>query len=219
VGIRAALGALEATPRIVRAKEGAAPVDLVLATTAVVSGQVTDQVTGRPVAGARVDLRPEGPPPGRGGHTRTTDREGRFEVVEVIPGPWQVTATHAEYLKGRPQTLQIDAVDREAGIHVRLDPGLGIGGVVVDPEGRVVAEANVRIEGTSEDGARVRKNLRTGPDGRFGATGFVRGTYRAVARREGYRNASLPDLFGGETALRLEMRPWAPPPRPPPPSR
>jgi protocatechuate 3,4-dioxygenase beta subunit len=213
VAVRAALGALEARPRVVRTRDGPPePVELRLAPTALLRGRVNDVSTGRGVAGAEIRVRPRGPPGGRGGGTVRTSADGGFEIQDLLAGGWELTVAHRSYLPAKPQTFTIETGDREVDVFPTLDPGLALGGIVTDVAGRPLAGANVYAGGSTSEGRRVRHNGKTGPDGRFRFTGFERGSYRVFARRTGYRNVSVSDLQGGEERLVLTMRPVRPPP-------
>jgi hypothetical protein len=52
----------------------------------------------------------------------------------------------------------------------------------------------------------VRRQATTGKTGRFKLTGFERGDYVLTARRNGYRNASVTSIQGGEDRLVVTMR-------------
>ena len=86
VSVRAALGTLEAQPRGIKTSNlPDKPIELVLAPTVTLKGTVTDLSSRRPVAGARVLIRPRGSPGGRTGRTVTTDAQGTFEALESDP--------------------------------------------------------------------------------------------------------------------------------------
>ena len=62
--------------------------------TGTVRGRVTS-TTGVPLRGAEVRVRD---PNGRENRLVTTDEEGRFEVVNLVPGSWTVSAAKGGFL-------------------------------------------------------------------------------------------------------------------------
>ncbi len=125
-------------------------------------GRVVDQ-SDQPVVGARVELRPV-----QGGDRRmsimrlresgsvkyegTADATGRFEVRDLPAGTWELTARGGGFA---PLTVPGLAVPEGGGSTdlgtVVLVPGVGIEGYAVDPEGRPVPGAEIRLTEASSD--------------------------------------------------------------------
>jgi hypothetical protein len=212
--VRAALGEAEAVPSDAYNLGRAAvpPLRMVLRATGGLSGDVSDLATREPVAGARVTLEPVGVPAGRTGRTVSSDAAGRFEVAGLIPGRWKLVARKNDYLPGPPVEVDLPAESREATARVTVDPGLAVGGVVVDAHGAVLANARVRLEGP-EDGADpnrpARRQASTDARGAFRWQALRPGSYTLTARSSGFLPATLTRLRGGEERLRvvLERRP------------
>lgn len=206
VVVRAALGALEATPEGVATERPPAEVRLVLARTVTLSGRVVELGSSQGVAQARLRVRPVGPPWGRDALERRCDAEGRFRLEGLIPGEVELRWDRGDYLPAPPRTLALSADDDETRVELVLDPGLVLAGRVTDADGRPIAGAAVRADGTSPDlTGPVRRSGAVGPDGRFRLTGFARGTYRLVASAPGHRPQALAGLAGGEERLHLAL--------------
>lgn len=208
VAVRAALGALEAKPRGLNTnKLPEKPIELVLAPTVSLKGTVTDITTRRPIAGARVVVRPRGAPGGRTAQTVRTDEQGTFEAFELIPGTWELLPSRAGYLVAEPRTEDLAGAEGEHEVALTLDPGLALAGTVATEQGRPLDKVRVTVSGTSRMGKRIRRSAITKGDGVFHLTGFETGDYKLVARRNGYRVASIPGLQGGEVRLDVQMKP------------
>ncbi|HET9270121.1 MAG TPA: M56 family metallopeptidase, partial [Vicinamibacterales bacterium] len=131
----------------------------------VIKGQVVEAGTGRPIAGARVEIR------GRGDQVFvTTDQAGRYETRPLMPGTYSVTATapgHATaFYDGRAgspsqeSSLQVQAdtvtVDRSRGaqritvagnVEIRKSITVDVGPGVLVPDIDVAMEATVELSG------------------------------------------------------------------------
>ena len=120
---------------------------------ATLTGQVLEEGTGAPVAGAQVNVMrapTERPAAGTMGVpvrplTTTTDREGRFQVADLEPGRYRISVQKAGF------AMSLDAVappidlgaGESAGINVTLQRGAVIVGRVLDEAGEPLAEAHV----------------------------------------------------------------------------
>ena len=208
VSVRAALGTLEAPPRGIRTSDlPDKPIELVLAPTVTLKGTVTDLSSRRPVAGARVFVRPRGSPGGRTGRTVTTDAQGSFEALELIPGLWELTPSRTGYLTGEAHAEDLAGAEGEREVALYLDPGLVLAGTVSSLQGQWLNNVQLTVSGTSRTGAKVRRTASTKGDGTFRLTGFEAGDYKLVARRNGYRNAAISGLQGGEDRISVQLKP------------
>ncbi len=121
----------------------------------------------RPVAGARVSLQPT-PAPDLWNRIRqarnplrfptaTTDASGRFEVRSLPPGSFDLEVRAHGFA---PLTVPALAIPAGQGVTdlgtVQLAPGGTVHGVVVDPQGEPVADAEVQAKGADRDGALFR---------------------------------------------------------------
>lgn len=206
--VRASLGTLEARPRGIKTTAiPTKPLELRLGSTATFAGEVVDLRTGLPVKNAAVSVVPVGSPGGRTTRKLRTDREGRFEAYELIPGDWKVAIAHAAFLKHESKAATIQKDDEKTEVKIYLDPGLALAGVVEDQDGRPIAKADVYASGRPHGGGSwKRQSGKTDSRGYFRLTGFVRGTYTVMARKSGYRNRRIKNLVGGEQALQVSLK-------------
>lgn len=119
-----------------------ASLDLALAPTGTLRGRVTE--AGNPVSGVPVSLsKSDAMIPGFGGPSARTDDEGRFELADIEPGTYKMSATPKGGARPITRTVEIDArrVTQEdvnlpsGGITGRVtdtDSGDGIEGVVIE---------------------------------------------------------------------------------------
>jgi protocatechuate 3,4-dioxygenase beta subunit len=212
VVVRAQLGSLEATPVGANMKQPpAAPLRLVLAGTVNLQGRVLDQGDGSPVANARVQIAPKGPPWGREGRSLTTDAEGAFRTEALIAGDYEITPRRGDYLASPPRLVTLAADEPEERVELALDPGLVFAGLLTDEHGRPLV-GSVVADGTPDgQTSPLRRSQTTGPDGRFRLTGFQPGLYRVRANAKGYKGQVLDGLRGGESRLRFQLVAVTPP--------
>jgi protocatechuate 3,4-dioxygenase beta subunit len=152
--------------------------------TADVSGRVVDEAS-RPVAGARLELRP-------GSRRIISDEEGNFDFRNVAVGRYTVTAQRIGY---QPLSVQVDVAASGASATIvlvaipRLLDSVRVreraapnrfSGVVLDDAGLPVPDASVTVEGVSN-------TLRTDAQGRFVVPKEVHGTVVIRMRKIGYR--------------------------------
>lgn len=144
----------------------------------------------------------------------TTDAEGRYEVVDMPPGRYTVTATKGGYVslqygQRRPfeQGTAVNVADGQtlAGINLPLPRGGVIAGRISDEFGEPVAQAQVFPQRYTYgvDGVRrlvpVGLSVATDDLGQFRLYGLMPGEYVVSAM---YRNplALTPAGFGGDTS-------------------
>ena len=120
---------------------------------ATLTGQVIEDGTGAPVAGAQVNVMrvlTERPTSGSTifasrPSTTTTDREGRFQVADLEPGRYRISVQKAGFampLDAVAAPIDLGAGERR-GIDVALQRGAVIVGRVLDEAGEPLADARV----------------------------------------------------------------------------
>lgn len=142
-------------------------------------GRVTTAAAA-PVAGVRISA---------GGHSASTDAEGVYAIDGIAPGPQEVRVFHPHYRR-RARTLRIEEGTNR--FDVELEEGFRVSGRVVDPDGRPVAGAQVRLATVSR--AELREHeARTGADGGFVLSPVAAGRYGLEAAASGFAAAKRPE--------------------------
>ncbi len=101
----------------------------------------------------------------------TTDADGRFEIGELTPGKYQVTARHPDYTDASA-SVDVNA-QGASSVELQLAAGGAIGGVVLSETRQPAAGVDVEIEGAGGGGGFGRMMLGGGqstitdPSGRF----------------------------------------------------
>ena len=134
------------------------PAELVLQRDGSVSGRVRDVRTGGPVTPLRIFLDDRaGPRYGSGAVFRNPG--GSFVFTDVAPGKWFLTVYSPGYV---PREVELAVRPGEQRtVEIGLSPGIRVEGVVVDEEGRPVAEARVcaAYDGDPGDSSRPGGNF------------------------------------------------------------
>lgn len=164
-----------------------------------VTGKVVDKVTNKPVSDVRIvaghELRYDMP-------VDWTDAEGSYELVGVRPGIVTVTFGHDDY------ATAIQTIDLHTGktgtLDATLDPGVPVGGVVVDDKGKPVE--HVRVTGDNWQAFKTL-GLRavTGADGRFSFPHVPSGEIEFTFVRPGYGEPKTDRLASGKTDLKIVL--------------
>lgn len=166
----------------------AAPVkvDIALARGAAISGRVIDDA-GKPVAEARVvaasasdpfpviDARRDGV---------VTAGDGSFTLPAISAGSWRLTAAHGDHAPASSPPIIVDGVVAKTGVQLVLSAGAIVRGVVKDPRGQPVANADVRVVVRGSVPWRARRQALSGADGTFVMTGLPRRAVDVVAWHE-----------------------------------
>ena len=114
-----------------------------------IKGIVSDSVTGQDLRTAFVRL------VGKGGtYPAVTDANGKFELVEVAPGTYDLVAEHQGFIEahlgdlgqqGPNVQLRLDPGQTLTGINIKLTPQAVISGRVVDEDGDVWIHGQVNL--------------------------------------------------------------------------
>lgn len=169
--------------------------ELVLQRSLSIVGRVVD-TTGAPIRKFSVVAREQtgGPIPGLGGAQRKRDVEsedGSFELSGLMRGVWLFEASAEDFPRRAP--IEVDLRSGAAApLELVLERGGAVSGVVRDPSGAPIAEAqvllklstaeamrNLRVEGESVSSG---PNARSDAEGRFRLAGLEPGVRLVVAR-------------------------------------
>jgi uncharacterized GH25 family protein len=184
------------------------------------AGQVVDQ-DGMPIAAFSVRAALEGSGAMFGvGAERKSDKvedspDGRFELVGLREGVWQLRVTSEGYARSELVEISIPQPDDAPPLTIALQPSASAEGIVVDSLGQPVSGARVSLQ--LELTQRVQQQMEGGGtsafsdgEGRFRLEGLDPGPAALEATREGFA-ASEPaavELLAGETTtgVRLALR-------------
>ncbi|HUW44673.1 MAG TPA: carboxypeptidase regulatory-like domain-containing protein, partial [Dehalococcoidia bacterium] len=151
-----------------------------------ITGTVTDTEDGSPVAGATVS---------DGTRTTTTDATGEYNIANMPPGTYQVTASKSGY---ESSSLTVTVLEGNTAVSdlslVRIIvPGTITGSVTDAEDGSPVAGAVVT------DGTRMTT---TDATGEYTIANVPPGTYQVTASKAGYHSSSLTvTVLSGGTAI------------------
>jgi len=167
-------------------------------------GTVKNALTGRPIAGARVEVYDWRRQPGTPAHAVRSDVRGRFRMETVPPDTW-LTAMAPGY--ARTTTIQ---ARRGTPLAFSLFPGGDIAGLVLGGDDRPVVEALVAVDSEDFDSQLRKPNpVVTDAAGHFEVPSLPVGRYRVVALRKGLRPAVETGVTvepRGRTELKLHLR-------------
>ncbi|AKF07045.1 Hypothetical protein DB32_004194 [Sandaracinus amylolyticus] len=144
-----------------------------------IEGRTVDE-RGREVASVQVRL--ESMAPGESApRVVFSDERGRFAIDDAPPGPWRVSADHADYAQGDP--VDVDAIDGELRVVVRA--GANVRGRIVDAmSGEAIEGASIVIE--RADGPPLARDTRSDGEGSFVIPRAVPATYAATVSAPGF---------------------------------
>lgn len=139
-----------------------------------IGGTVSDQLSGAPLAGARIVLSVMGP----GRRTLAySDAAGRFRFDGLPAGPYNLLALRTGYLPAS-QPVDLSSGESSTGVRIPLAPQAAIAGRVEDQDGFPVAQATIIVLARGADGELVSRGRGRSDDrGRFRAPGLTAGRY------------------------------------------
>jgi len=172
IGMSAAL-----LPDVAHHVEWERPFTLTLRAPRRLRGQVLHR--GAPVAGAEVSAEH-----GRDEARVKTDREGRFELARLLPGPYRLRATAGTLQASR--NVLVPTFSEPPEQRVELDEGGVLAGVVRVEAGAMLPGATVLYDQTEADGSWGLGRISTGPDGAFRAEPVAPGEYQLAVMAKGF---------------------------------
>ena len=171
-----------------------------------VQGVTVNKVSGKPVAGADVQLigiEAESDPDIYRGRS---DSAGHFRFDGVVPGRYRAVAEspgyiHMEFAPGSP-ILTVERSQSSSELTLRMTPACVISGRVADPDGDPIPYASVEaLQYGYHDGKKSLRNLsntRTDDRGEYRLFGLAPGRYYVRAMlRGGPAGAFSPAFYGG----------------------
>jgi protocatechuate 3,4-dioxygenase beta subunit len=191
--------------------------DAPLSLAASISGRVTDE-SGAPVAGARGALARGGESNfrallrqvrGSGAGAFRTSADGTFRAVRLMPGDNQrLTVGHADFTPTTLAGVSLVSGQTTANVSVVLRRGAVIAGVLRDPNGEPVVDAEIEVSTAfgfrggrggmpfqiglaGGPGGPNAKRTKSGSDGRFALKGLTPGDYTVVVRKPGLATERL----------------------------
>lgn len=119
-----------------------------------IAGQVIDDATKAPIAGARVTLITLSRPGGGPVPVAATDSAGRFAFDQLAPGSYAVQVTKGGYATAtaRPRPIEVTAGTNVGDLVYALQRGGAISGRVVDANGDPVIEVRVGAQRATATG-------------------------------------------------------------------
>jgi hypothetical protein len=169
--------------------------------TSVLAGQVLGP-DGAPAHQAAVTVAGSGIWPPR---VVATDPAGRFRMEGLPAGIYELSARKGSLRSDPRQGLALTA-GAPVFVSLRLHPGVPLEGLVVDARsGAPIAGAEVTV--TEDLLSFDPLTLRTGPDGRFRATGLARGPHWVTVSAEGYVARVAEKVRPGSADVRIALRP------------
>lgn len=179
---------------------------------------------GQPLPGVRVSVAPGEADDellrSRAAQRERSDAEGRVRFADLMPGRTGVDCARDGYLPG-DQTVDL-AEGQEHSIEVQLSEGAAIEGVVVDPEGKPVADAGIEVgpsievpflgdvtegeAGRAMARSALESKRRSDAEGRFRVTGLTAGgKFLVVAAHRDYVGGVARGVRAGARGVRVTL--------------
>lgn len=163
------------------------PITVELTPAARISGTVLDE-SGDPVAGTRVVLTVET----RFVAAAEVDAEGRFEMVDLAPGRFRLSALASGYLPETRDGIDLKEGSGVGGIDLVLRRGAVVEGRILAPDGSPVAGARVMVldqPAETDLGLAARPDTFADDEGRYQLGGIAEGDRTVVAQHAEFRPA------------------------------
>ena len=169
------------------------------------TGRVLDAMTGKGLAGAAVELRPQVRQEERSTYNLpkvTTDSRGRFHLVDAPIGRFILSARAAEYA---PQLLEVDLEGgRERSVELVLEPAEGLDVVLFDARSGAHLQGSVVARLPSDAVIWDGKAPRSGDGVRLP---LAPGDYKVSVSANGYASQTLPTRVPSREPLRVALTP------------
>lgn len=178
-----------AMPQVPVPEDGdAEPVEIVLEPGTSLEGLVLDG-EGQPVQHAHVRVLRSGGeqmPMSSG----LADEEGRYEVVDLEPGPSEVIALLFE--RGGIVRTAVELLPGRNRLDLRMPAGVEVSGRVVDGRGEPVPGVALSLEPLHQEGITLGQQGMSAADGSFVLPDVMDGTYRLIAARSRFAPSAHP---------------------------
>ena len=159
------------------------------------SGTVVDAADDEPLPRSVVLLMRYEPAGGLGfGGKALTDAQGRYAFDGVLPGDYGVFALATDGLYAAERSARISVGEGAPEPHdvtVALRAGGSVALHVVDPDGRPVEQAEVRLELEDGESLWFGEQQATDAEGRIEVAGLAPHTYTLIVRKEGYERETI----------------------------
>ncbi len=165
---------------------------------------------GEPVEGATLTVLYLESPVADGAYTATaegtSDAAGAFHIEHMGPGRIQLLAEHDDYAMAESEALYLAPGDHLRDVDIDMSRGGSVVGLVVDDEGRPVADARVELVAP---GRKRPREASVDEGGAFSFEGVAPGEATVTARAMGFRRARQVVHVGAgdEVEARLVLRP------------
>jgi uncharacterized GH25 family protein len=180
-----------------------------LRTGGVVYGTVVDEVSGLPIAGARVQITQGASrfvrrdpsaigSQGAGSPVQITDTNGTFSFSGLKDGNLTLRVSHRDYVSQEYADVNPSIVNRSQGLVLGLNVGGEIVGTVLDPSGKPWANMPVYLIG---DSAAANQTAKSDRQGRFQFRSVPPGAYTVKAHRFGVPGES--GTVSAETTVQM----------------
>ncbi len=175
-----------------------ASVDFKLNPAANLKGRVVLRGSGEAVAGASVNAHLSARFWAEG-HTATSAADGTFEIKDLDPGEYEVSARKEALIGSLKRPVAVALAAQVEGVVVEVETARTISGIVKTAKGEPAGGARVRLGGAGFGATARGQSATAGADGGFKIMGIWPGKYRLTATKKGHASAVLDDVEIAET--------------------